>query len=146
MRVFLAQGAAQVVQAGLDEFLGVERRPPGQQFVEQHAETVNVAARVNVPPAHLRLFGTHVSWCADKLIVGGEQRVVGQASLGRLGDAEINHLRHGHAVVQRHENVGRLDVAVDDAFLMRVLDGVANLDEQFQPLPRCRGCSRRNTR
>ena len=40
----------------------------------------------------------------------------------------------GHAVVQRHENIGRLDVAVDDALLMGVLDRVADGDEQFQTL------------
>ena len=51
----------------------------------------------------------------------------------RLGDAEINHLGHRHAVVHRHQDVRRLDVAVNDPFLVRVLDGLANLDEQLQP-------------
>ena len=32
------------------------------------------------------------------------------------------------------QNVRGLDVAVDDAFLVRVLDGLANLDEQIEPL------------
>jgi hypothetical protein len=64
----------------------------------------------------------------------GEQRLVRQPALGGFGDAEINHLRHRHAVVQRDEDVRRLDVAMDDALLVRVLDGVADLDEQIQPL------------
>ena len=47
--------------------------------------------------------------------------------LRRLGDAEVDHLRHRHAVVQRDEDVRGLDVAVNDALLMRVLDGLADL-------------------
>ena len=34
------------------------------------------------------------------------------------------------------QDVRRLDVAVDDPLLMRVLDGLADLDEQVQPLAR----------
>ena len=60
-------------------------------------------------------------------------RRVRQPAFRRLGDAEINHLGHRHAVVQRDEDVRRLDVAMDDALLMRVLDGLANLDEQVEP-------------
>gem|GEM_PF-1911699 len=60
-------------------------------------------------------------------------RVVGQASFRRLGNSEINHLGHGHAVVHRDKDVRRLDVAVYDALLVCVLDGLADLDEQLQP-------------
>ncbi len=35
--------------------------------------------------------------------------------------------------MQRHEDIRRLDVAVIDALLVRVLDGLANLDEQIDP-------------
>ena len=51
-----------------------------------------------------------------------------------FGDAEINHLGHGHVVVLGDQNIRRFDVAMNDALLMRVLDGLANLDEQFEPL------------
>jgi hypothetical protein len=33
------------------------------------------------------------------------------------------------------ENVRRFDVAVDDPLLVRVLDGLANLDEQVEAFP-----------
>ncbi len=56
-----------------------------------------------------------------------EDRLVGQLLLRGLGDAEVDHLRHRHAVVQRDQDVRRLDVAVDDPLLVRVLDGVADL-------------------
>ena len=42
---------------------------------------------------------------------------------GGFGDAEVNDLGQRHAVVQGDEDVGGFDVAVNDAFLMRVLDG-----------------------
>ena len=106
---------------------------PGQQFVEQHAQAVDVAARVDVQPAHLRLLRTHVSRRADELVQLRVNRRVRQPAFRRLGDAEIDHLRHRHAVVQRHEDVRRLDVAVDDPLLVRVLDGLADLDEQIEP-------------
>ena len=43
-------------------------------------------------------------------------------------------LRYRHAVVDGDEDVRRLDVAVDDALLMRVLNRAANLNEEIQPL------------
>ena len=56
--------------------------------------------------------------------------------LGRFGDAKVDHLRHRHAVVQGDQDIRGLDVAVDDPLLMGVLDRVANLDEQLEPLTR----------
>src|SRR6516165_2161324 len=38
-------------------------------------------------------------------------------------------------VVHRHQHVGRLQVAMDDAFLVRVLHRLADRHEQLQPLP-----------
>src|SRR5439155_22587057 len=106
------------------------------QFVEQHTQAVDVAARVNVQTAQLGLFRAHVGRGADKLFKGREQGLIGQRLIGGgLGDAEINDLRHGHAIVVGHQDVRGLDVAVNDAFLMRVLDGVTNLHEQIEPLP-----------
>ena len=59
--------------------------------------------------------------------------------LSGLGDAEVDHLGHRLAVVQRDQDVRRLEVAVDDAFLMGVLHGLADVGEQLQPLARRRG-------
>ena len=60
----------------------------------------------------------------------------------RLGHAEVDHLGHRLAVVQRDQDVGRLDVAMDDAFLMGVLHGLADRNEQFQAFARRQsGCS-----
>ena len=128
LRFLFAQGFAHGVHAVLKQLFCVERRAPGQQFVKQHAQAVNVAARVNVQAAQFRLLRAHVGGRADDLFVSGKKRFVRQRHcLRRLGDAEINDLRHRHAIVERDEDVGRLDVAMDDAFLMRMLDGMANL-------------------
>jgi len=62
--------------------------------------------------------------------------VVRQPPRGRLGDAEVDHLRHRLVAVERDQHVRRLEITVDDAFLVRVLDAVADLLEEFQPLRR----------
>ena len=128
-RFFFANRAAQFIQARLQKFLGIKGRHPREQFVKQHAQRVNIAARVDVQPAHFRLLRAHVRRRADELLECREQRLVGQSPLRGLGDSEINHLRHRHAVVQRYQDVRWLDVAMDDSLLMRVLDRVANLRE-----------------
>ena len=61
---------------------------------------------------------------------------VGQAALRGFGNAEVNDLRNRFAVVQGDENVRRLEVAMDDPLLMRVLNGVADMDKKFQSLGR----------
>jgi hypothetical protein len=40
----------------------------------------------------------------------------------------------GHTVVQRDEDVGRLEVAMDDSFLVRMLDRVADGGEESEPI------------
>ena len=60
--------------------------------------------------------------------------LLGQLLADRLGHAEVDDLGHRLAVVQRHQHVGRLDVAVDDPLLVGVLHGLADRDEQLQPL------------
>ena len=66
----------------------------------------------------------------------GEQRPLGQPLVDRLGDAEVDHLGHRLAVVERDQHVRRLDVAVDDPLLVGVLDRLADRDEQLEPLAR----------
>ncbi len=50
--------------------------------------------------AHLRLLRAHVGGRADELLERGVNRLVGQALVaGGFGDAEVNDLGDGHAVV-----------------------------------------------
>ena len=131
----LADLSAHFIEPRRCQLLRIKGRAAGEQFVEQHAERVDVGAGVDVQSAHLRLLRTHVGGRAHELIKGGEQGFVREPLIVRgLGQAEINHLGHRHVVVLRDENVRRFEVAMDDAFLVRVLDGLADLREQFEPL------------
>src|SRR2546425_12698240 len=74
---------------------------------------------------------------ADELLELSEECFLSQALVGRgLGNSKINDFWNGYAIVQRHQNVGRLDIPVDDALLVRMLNGPADLAEQLKPLPR----------
>jgi hypothetical protein len=68
------------------------------------------------------------------LAEGGEERAIGQRLGGGLGDAEVDDLGDGRRVALRDQDVGGFEVAVDDAFLMSVLDGLADVDEEGEPL------------
>ena len=107
---------------------------PVKQLVEQHAQRIDVAAGVDAELVHLRLLGAHVQRRADELREAGVERLLGERCADRLGDAEVDHLGDRLAVVQRDQDVGGLQVAVDDPLLVGVLHGLADGDEQLQPL------------
>jgi hypothetical protein len=52
----------------------------------------------------------------------------------RFGDSEVNDLRLANAVLLGHEHVGRLQVAMDDSLLVRMLDRSAHLYEEVDAL------------
>ena len=106
----------------------------GEQLVEQDPQRVNVAARVDIERAHLRLLRAHVGRGAYEQFEGGEERFVGQSLIGRFRDAKVNHLGHRFAILERDQDVRRFDIAVDNALLVRVLQGMADLDEEVEPL------------
>ena len=54
---------------------------------------------------------------------------------GGLGNAKVDHLWNRLAIVQAHDHVRRLQVAVNDPLLVRMLHRLADGNEQFQPLP-----------
>ena len=74
-RVFFANDPAHFVEGRRAQTLLIERRGAGEQFVQQHAQRINVAARVDIHAGHLRLLGAHVHRRADHLREGGEQRL-----------------------------------------------------------------------
>ena len=74
------------------------------------------------------------------------QAVLGQLQpAGRLGQAEVDHLGHRRAVVAFHQDVRRLQVAVDDPLLMGMLHGRANLAKQASSVPAGPAGAGRNT-
>ncbi len=50
-----------------------------------------------------------------------------------LGDAEIDHLGHRHAIAVSDQNIGGFEIAVNHALLVRVLHGSADLAKQLKP-------------
>ena len=105
------------------------RQAAGEQLVEQDAERVDVRRRGHRLAADLlraRVFRRHQLQPRR----GRRQRLPAELRVQQLGDAEVEQL--GRAV-GRHQHVGRLDVAVDDQVLVRVLDGGADVAEERQP-------------
>ena len=133
-RLLLANLPQDLEDRRIPKTLSAKRRRPCQQFVQQHAERINVAAGVDVELVELSLLGTHVLEGADDRSEFGEQRTLGELDAGGLGQAEVDHLRHRLVIVQTDHHVGRLEIPMDDPFLMRVLHGLTNGDEQLETL------------
>jgi len=114
----------------------VEGLAARRHLVEHDTEGENVAARVEVPA--LRLLGRHVGDRSDgragarQLLLArdrGRERGVGALppALARdqLGEAEVEHFR---LAPRGHEDVGGLDVAVDDPLRVSGVERVGDLD------------------
>ncbi len=116
------------------ELLRIDRRRPGQQFVQDHAQGVDISAGVDVQRRWVGLFRRHVGRRADDRPGIGEA-LVGQPLFRRLGHSEIDHFWRRSAVDLGHQHVARLEVAVNDPLLVRVLHRMADQHEQLQPGP-----------
>ena len=57
-----------------------------------------------------------------------------QGPLEGLGDAKVDDLRHRFSLVGHHQDVGGLQVPVNDPFLVGVMNGGADMDVKLQPL------------
>src|SRR5262249_43392313 len=102
--------------------------------IKQDTEAVDIAACIDIETAHLGLLGTHVSGGANELVQLRIYGEVGEAAFGGFGDAKIDYFRHGHSVMESDQDIGRLDIAMNDAFLVGVLDGLTNLCEKIEAL------------
>src|ERR1019366_10820574 len=63
-----------------------------------------------------------------------EQGRGGQRLRNGFGYAKVDYARHRVAVHFTHQNVGWLQIAMDDGFLVRMLYALADLNEQLQAL------------
>jgi hypothetical protein len=103
-------------------------RAIGQQFVGDDAKGVDVGSRIDQIGIAGDLLRAHIGNRANHLTGAGVQR---RADVGvdGAGQTEVEHLRLTRRV---DEDVRRLEIAMDDAFLVGVFDRVADLDEQPQ--------------
>jgi hypothetical protein len=68
---------------------------------------------------------------ADDGAEASDQSLLGERLPGRLGHADADDFRHRPAVVGGYEQLRRLEIAVDDALLVRVLHCLAAGQEQL---------------
>ena len=109
----------------------------GEEFVGDDAESVDVGAGVDLVGVAGGLFGGHVGEGAkdgaDFGVHGGELDVGivgdGETEVEDLGMRGIVGIGGGH-----DEDVGGLEVAVDDAFWVGIVDGVSDLGEELEPV------------
>ena len=101
----------------------------GEELVEDDPERVDIARGRDPPPHHLlgaRVVGRH----------RGQERRGGRVLLGglgeQLGDAEVENL--GHAG-RGHQDIGGLQVTVDNEILVQVLHGLAHGPMETEPVP-----------
>jgi hypothetical protein len=128
------RGRGRVVLVDLAERLqdrrAQERRPAGEALVEDGAQRPDVTRRPDVRLA-LCLFGGHVTGCAQDGPGGGQAGIVGP-----LGEAEVGDL--GRAVAGE-QHVGGLEITMDDAALVGVLDRLSDALDQLGRPPRRQG-------
>ncbi len=105
------------------------RVDPGQQTVQEHAESIDVACRRDRLPQHLfrtGVLGRHGAHIGSRH--RARARVLG---FQQLGDAEVKQL--GRAI-GRDQNVAGLQIPMHHQVLMSVGHGPADNPEQLQPL------------
>jgi len=122
----LADGARRLQEFHAVELVG---QPPRQHLEEQHAQGVDVRPYVGAVDVAAHLLRAHVRQGADdaaRLLADGRQPCV---HVRQPGHAEVQHLG---LPVGAHEDVRGLQVAVDDAAQVGVVDRLADLDEEPQ--------------
>lgn len=130
---FLAQDADELRVADAGEACAVEGGPAREELVEDDAEGVDVGAGVDVAAVHACLLGGHVLGRAEELRGAGDGGLVGELRADGLGDPEVDDLGMRLAVDHGDEDVRRLEVAVDDALVVGVLDGETDALEELEP-------------
>ena len=114
---------AQVLDGHGHSGVALKGQPSRQHLIQHHAGGVDVGTCIDaVAPRLLR-----------RDVMDGAQRLLGQGLAGvcQACDAEIGHL---HAAVPQNHDVLGLDVAVDDAAAVGMLERLADLCGEMQRL------------
>ena len=100
-----------------------ERRAPGEALEQEHADRVQVGTLVNRDVEKARLLGRDVAGRADGLVA---QRLVQPAASGQ---AEVDEHGPAQRAAWVDDDVGRFDVAVQHASLVRSLDRAQHVED-----------------
>ncbi len=111
---------------GLADRAGRERRLAGQRLVERRPQAVDVGGCGQGLGAAARLLGGHVSRSTHDGAGQGRRRVL-LVVLHPLGEAEV---RDERLVVAVEQDVGGLEVSVEDRVLVGIRHGAGDLDEK----------------
>ena len=129
----------------LEDIVAPERRPAGQQAIEGGAQRVDVAARPEAVEVAESLLGAHIRRSAQ----GASRQCLGTAAgrardqrpltriaarldpTQRLGEPPVDDQR---LAVLAHDDVARLDIPMQDAAAVGVVDRVADVGEPPQQL------------
>jgi hypothetical protein len=105
------------------EACSLERRPAGQEVVERADKAVDVGADVSVAGIDALLRRNEVGRAEHLAFV--RQRPVGRDLPAHLGQSEVEHLDHRPVPLGGEHEVAGLDVAVNHAVLVRMLQARA---------------------
>ena len=95
----------------------------GRQLEQDHPQGVHVGALVDGGGIGSHLLGAHVAGRAEQLAGLGQAGPVEKVGVSGVGHAEVEHLRLSRFL---DEDVGGLQVAVDNALIVGVLHRVAH--------------------
>ena len=107
----------------------VVRHVIGQKFVEHHAEGVDVTSDIDVVGVCEALLRRHVLKRSNQFPDICLERMDGNVAISGSGNTEIDDLR---VPLTCHQYVSRLQIAMNDAFLMSMMCSVADLSEKFE--------------
>ena len=130
-----ADRVADPAGAATPQGLAIDRRLAAEQFVEDHAEGVQVAADVRRLGQSVGLLGAHVLGRPDRVSRFGRRRSIGERLVEALRDAEVDHDRLRTRVELVDEDVRRLEIAVQHAAAMGVRHRIDDAPEELDAGP-----------
>jgi len=133
-RLDLPDDPPELVQPRGAELTRGEGEPAGEDLVEHHPERVHVGPGIDVLPAEVRLLRAHVLGRSDDGADLGEEGLLGEPLSERLGNPEVDDLRLCLSIEESDQDVGGLEISMDDGLLVGVLHALAHLDEEVDAL------------
>ena len=124
--------AAELHPAAASSIASYRTEKSCQQFVENHAQRINVGARIDVVDVGVGLLRTHVSGCTQE----GSTCVnrVSPGTVDAVAFARPKSMMCGIGLPINFDNqdIRGLQIAMNDGFLMGVLHAVADLQNKWR--------------